>query len=62
MSARQAARRNTSVGEAVTVLEAGPQHYNPMGTVPAARYGRLEQKHLSVEEAGVEAEKKLRLV
>ncbi len=36
--------------------------YNPMGTVPAARYGRLEQKHLSVEEAGVEAEKKLRLV
>jgi ectoine hydroxylase-related dioxygenase (phytanoyl-CoA dioxygenase family) len=36
--------------------------YNPKGKVPTTKYGRLEQKHLSVEEAGVEAEKRLRLV
>ncbi len=37
-------------------------HYNPVGTVPTQMFGRLERKHLSVEEAGVQAEKKLGLV
>jgi len=36
--------------------------HNPVGKVPTQRYGRLERKHVSVEEAGVEAEKKLGLV
>jgi len=35
--------------------------HNPMGTTPAQMYGRLERKHISVEEAGDEAEKKLGL-
>ncbi len=35
--------------------------HNPIGTVPTQMYGRLERKHISVEEAGVEAEKKLGL-
>ena len=35
--------------------------HNPIGTVPAARYGRLDRKHVSVEEAGAEAERKLGL-
>jgi non-heme Fe2+,alpha-ketoglutarate-dependent halogenase len=37
-------------------------HHNPVGIVPAAEYGRLDRKHLSVEEAGPEAEKKLGLI
>ena len=36
--------------------------HNPVGIVPTAEYGRLERKHLSVEEAGPEAEKKLGLI
>jgi ectoine hydroxylase-related dioxygenase (phytanoyl-CoA dioxygenase family) len=36
--------------------------HNPVGTVPTERYGRLERRHVSVEEAGVEAEKRLGLV
>jgi non-haem Fe2+, alpha-ketoglutarate-dependent halogenase len=36
--------------------------HNPVGTVPTQQYARLERKHLSVEEAGVDAEKKLGLV
>lgn len=36
--------------------------YNPVGVVPTQEFGRLERKHISVEEAGVEAEKKLGLV
>jgi ectoine hydroxylase-related dioxygenase (phytanoyl-CoA dioxygenase family) len=36
--------------------------HNPVGIVPTQRFGRLERKHVSVEEAGVEAEKKLGLV
>jgi non-heme Fe2+,alpha-ketoglutarate-dependent halogenase len=36
--------------------------HNPAGKVPEARYGRLERKHLSVEEAGPQAEKKLGLI
>jgi ectoine hydroxylase-related dioxygenase (phytanoyl-CoA dioxygenase family) len=35
--------------------------HNPVGTVPTQMYGRLERKHVSVEEAGEEAEKKLGL-
>ncbi|OYV85350.1 MAG: hypothetical protein B7Z63_05630 [Ignavibacteriae bacterium 37-53-5] len=35
--------------------------HNPVGVVPTQMYGRLERKHISVEEAGVEAEKKLGL-
>jgi len=35
--------------------------HNPVGTVPAPMFGRLERKHVSVEEAGEEAEKKLGL-
>jgi len=36
--------------------------HNPVGAVPTQKFGRLERKHISVEEAGVEAEKKLGLV
>jgi non-haem Fe2+, alpha-ketoglutarate-dependent halogenase len=36
--------------------------HNPVGRVPTERYARLDRKHVSVEEAGVEAEKKLGLV
>lgn len=36
--------------------------HNPVGTIPTQKYGRLERKHVSVEEAGMEAEKKLGLV
>ncbi len=35
--------------------------HNPVGTVPTERFGRLDRKHISVEEAGVEAERKLGL-
>jgi len=36
--------------------------HNPIGTIPSQQYGRLDRKHISVEEAGAEAEKKLGLV
>jgi non-haem Fe2+, alpha-ketoglutarate-dependent halogenase len=36
--------------------------HNPVGTIPTERFGRLERRHLSVEEAGIEAERKLGLV
>ena len=36
--------------------------HNPVGRVPTVPYARLDRKHVSVEEAGVEAEKKLGLV
>jgi ectoine hydroxylase-related dioxygenase (phytanoyl-CoA dioxygenase family) len=36
--------------------------HNPVGTVPTARYARLDRRHVSVEEAGAEAEKKLGLI
>jgi len=36
--------------------------HNPVGTVPTAMYGRLDRKHVSVEEAGPEAERKLGLI
>lgn len=36
--------------------------HNPRGMVPVQQYGRLDRQHLSIEEAGVEAEKKLGLV
>jgi ectoine hydroxylase-related dioxygenase (phytanoyl-CoA dioxygenase family) len=36
--------------------------HNPVGTIPTEQFGRLERRHLSVEEAGVEAERKLGLV
>lgn len=36
--------------------------HNPVGTVPTQKFGRLDRKHVSVEEAGVEAEKKLGLM
>jgi hypothetical protein len=36
--------------------------HNPRGMVPVQTYGRLDRTHLSVEEAGVEAEKQLGLV
>jgi len=36
--------------------------HNPVGIVPAQKFGRLDRKHISVEEAGVDAEKKLGLV
>jgi len=36
--------------------------HNPAGTIPTQKYGRLERKHISVEEAGTEAEKKLGLI
>lgn len=35
--------------------------HNPVGAVPTQMYGRLERQHVSVEEAGEEAEKKLGL-
>jgi ectoine hydroxylase-related dioxygenase (phytanoyl-CoA dioxygenase family) len=36
--------------------------YNPVGVVPVNQFGRLDRKHVSVEEAGTGAEKKLGLV
>jgi non-haem Fe2+, alpha-ketoglutarate-dependent halogenase len=36
--------------------------HNPAGTIPTEQFGRLERRHLSVEEAGIEAERKLGLV
>jgi ectoine hydroxylase-related dioxygenase (phytanoyl-CoA dioxygenase family) len=36
--------------------------HNPVGKVPSAQFGRLDRKHVSVEEAGPEAEKKLGLI
>ncbi len=36
--------------------------HNPAGNVPTQKYGRLERKHVSVEEAGAEAERKLGLI
>ncbi|MEW6511196.1 MAG: phytanoyl-CoA dioxygenase family protein [Bacteroidota bacterium] len=36
--------------------------HNPIGTIPTQKFARLERKHISVEEAGVEAEKKLGLI
>lgn len=35
--------------------------HNPVGIVPTQKYARLERQHVSVEEAGSEAEKKLGL-
>lgn len=35
--------------------------HNPRGLVPVQQYGRLDRQHLSIEEAGVEAERKLGL-
>lgn len=37
-------------------------HHNPVGKVPEERFGRLDRKHVSVEEAGPDAEKKLGLI
>jgi hypothetical protein len=37
-------------------------NHNPVGTVPTQKYDRLDRKHISVEEAGREAERKLGLV
>jgi ectoine hydroxylase-related dioxygenase (phytanoyl-CoA dioxygenase family) len=34
--------------------------HNPQGTIPREQYARLERKHVSVEEAGQDAEKKLK--
>ncbi len=34
-------------------------HNNPQGVVPEQRFGRLERHHLSIEEAGTGAEKKV---
>lgn len=34
-------------------------HNNPVGVIPDQQFGRLDRHHLSVEEAGVSAEKKL---
>lgn len=36
--------------------------HNPRGKVPVSMFGRLDRQHVSVEEAGVEAEKKLGLL
>ena len=36
--------------------------HNPVGRVPTQKYGRLDRKHVSVEEAGAEAERKLGLI
>lgn len=33
--------------------------YNPAGVIPTAQFSRLDRKHISVEEAGKDAEKKL---
>lgn len=35
--------------------------HNPIGTVPTRQYDRLDRKHISVEEAGPDAERKLGL-
>ena len=35
--------------------------HNPVGTIPLQKFARLERKHISVEEAGRDAEKKLGL-
>lgn len=47
-----------------TYLRRGVDVYkhNPVGSVPTQRYGRLDRKHVSVEEAGAEAERKLGLI
>jgi non-heme Fe2+,alpha-ketoglutarate-dependent halogenase len=47
-----------------TFLCRGVDHYkhNPVGTVPTQEYGRLDRAHISVEEAGTDAEKKLGLL
>jgi ectoine hydroxylase-related dioxygenase (phytanoyl-CoA dioxygenase family) len=37
-------------------------HHNPVGIIPTKMFGRLEREHRSVEEAGVQAEKKLGLL
>ncbi len=37
-------------------------HHNPRGTLPVELYGRLDRDHRSVEEAGVDAEKRLGLM
>lgn len=34
-------------------------HHNPVGVIPEQRFGRLERHHMSVEEAGESAEKKV---
>ncbi len=46
-----------------TYLCRGTDEYrhNPRGMVPVQQYGRLDRQHLSIEEAGMEAEKKLGL-
>ena len=46
-----------------TYLCRGTDRYrhNPVGKVPSTRFGRLDRKHVSVEEAGPEAERKLGL-
>jgi len=36
--------------------------HHPAGKVPAQKYGRLDRKHISVEEAGGDAERKLGLI
>lgn len=36
-------------------------NHNPKGTVPVQQFGRLDRTHISVEEAGADAEKKLGL-
>jgi hypothetical protein len=36
--------------------------HNPVGTVPMQKHARLDRKYISVEEAGVDAERKLGLV
>ena len=36
--------------------------HNPVGNVPAQKFGRLDRKHVSVEEAGADAERKLGLI
>ncbi len=47
-----------------TYLCRGEDRYkhNPVGELPLQQFGRLERKHVSVEEAGEEAERKLGLV
>jgi hypothetical protein len=34
-------------------------HLNPQGTVPTQEFGRLDRQHISVEEAGQTAARKL---
>ena len=36
-------------------------HHNPPGVIPTVEYGRLDRQHVSVEEAGPKAERKLGL-